>query len=312
MPSRPFTTVSRLALATAAVMFGLIVAGSVVRTTGSGLSCPDWPLCQGRLVPPLEFHVLIEWFHRLLALWVGLLLAMTVIYTASRPALRARLAGLATAAVALYVTQALLGAFTVWKLLSPAVVGSHLAVALLLFATLLAFTFVARREAARDAAPAPSAPARPAGLLPMLAGTTALAYLQCLLGGMVSTHHAGLVCPTWPLCDGSLVPTLSGLVGMQVMHRLGAYALTLAVLATAVRARGAGKVARGSLEAAGLVFLQIVIGVSGIMLGLPSWASALHLGNAALILGVLLVVTLRASRMPAASPARAGAPVAAA
>ncbi len=46
-PNRAFLAASRLALATSLLMFGLIVIGSVVRTTGTGLACPDRPLCQG-------------------------------------------------------------------------------------------------------------------------------------------------------------------------------------------------------------------------------------------------------------------------
>src|SRR5439155_9038716 len=72
--ARAFARTSRLALVTATLMFGLIVIGSIVRTTGSGLACPDWPLCQGQIVPPFQFNVLIEWFHRLVALLVSLLL----------------------------------------------------------------------------------------------------------------------------------------------------------------------------------------------------------------------------------------------
>ena len=42
-----------------------ITAGAVVRVTGSGLGCPDWPTCHGQLVPPLEAGPLIEYAHRL-------------------------------------------------------------------------------------------------------------------------------------------------------------------------------------------------------------------------------------------------------
>ena len=59
------------------MMFGLIVLGSIVRTTGSGLACPDWPLCHGHLLPPMEFNAIVEWLHRFVALLVSLLLLTT-------------------------------------------------------------------------------------------------------------------------------------------------------------------------------------------------------------------------------------------
>ena len=64
--------VARLARGTALAAFGLIVLGAVVRSTGSGLACPDWPLCHGRLIPPLQTQVLLEWSHRFVALLVSL------------------------------------------------------------------------------------------------------------------------------------------------------------------------------------------------------------------------------------------------
>jgi len=138
--------------------------GSVVRTTGSGLSCPDWPLCQGRLIPPLQFNVFLEWFHRLIALTVGLLLFATATAVALHAPTRARLGGLAALAVALYFAQALLGALTVWKLLDPSVVSGHLAVGLLLFSTLLTLALVAHHETLP--LPGVGVASRPPGLLP--------------------------------------------------------------------------------------------------------------------------------------------------
>ncbi len=44
----------------------LMVMGTFVTSTGSGLACPDWPLCYGTVSPPLELSIWFEWGHRLL------------------------------------------------------------------------------------------------------------------------------------------------------------------------------------------------------------------------------------------------------
>src|SRR5712691_13134211 len=62
-----------LAVATAVSAYLLILLGGLVRITGAGLACPDWPLCRGRVIPPPDSLVLIEWSHRFVASIVGLL-----------------------------------------------------------------------------------------------------------------------------------------------------------------------------------------------------------------------------------------------
>ena len=288
---------ARLSLATTALLFGLIVLGSVVRTTGSGLACPDWPLCHGRLIPPFQFNVLIEWFHRLVALLTSVSLFVTVGWVMVHPATRSRIGALAGLAVALLLVQVLLGALTVWKLLSPSVVSSHLAVALLLFVTMLSLTLVARAEAA----PAATGEPRPAGLLATFGIATALAYGQSLLGGIVSTSHAGLACPGWPDCDGRWFPPLASLEGLQMLHRYGAYALTAAVMLVAIRARTApdAAVRAGGSLAFGLTLAQVAFGVWNVLSGIPPWLSAVHLASAAAILATLVTTTFRVAQMPA-------------
>src|SRR3990170_1584085 len=56
-----------LVLAAALATYLLIVIGGIVRVTGSGLGCPDWPTCYGSWIPPLRADALIEYSHRLVA-----------------------------------------------------------------------------------------------------------------------------------------------------------------------------------------------------------------------------------------------------
>ncbi|HEV2106411.1 MAG TPA: COX15/CtaA family protein, partial [Candidatus Eisenbacteria bacterium] len=250
----------------------------------------------------------IEWFHRLLALGVGLLLFATAGVALRARATRARLGGLARLAVALYFAQALLGALTVWRLLDPSVVSGHLALALLLFATLLTIALVARHESAQDAEPS-AAPAAPGVLRALAATATVLTYAQAVLGGMVSTNHAGLACPDWPTCDGEWFPPLSGLVGLQMAHRDGAYLLLAVMAALAWRSRRAADplVRRGGPLLLAFTLAQAALGVSNVLLGLPVWVSAMHLANAAMLLALGVAVTFRLAAQGAPAPVFAGA-----
>jgi cytochrome c oxidase assembly protein subunit 15 len=199
------------------------------------------------------------------------------------------------------LAQALLGALTVWKLLDPNVVSGHLAVALLLFATLLTLGLSARQAARDGARPIP----RRAGLLPLFAVATAAIWVQAVLGGVVSTNHASLACPDWPTCNGRWLPELTGLVGLQMAHRFGAYLLIALLAWVAVRAGGAPDVTTRNLGRAMflLVLAQGAIGVANILLGIPVWVSALHLGTATLLLALALVGTFRLAAMPAGARA---------
>jgi cytochrome c oxidase assembly protein subunit 15 len=336
--ARAYTIASRLGISTTLAMFGLIVLGSLVRTTGSGLACPDWPLCQGRLIPPFDFNVLLEWSHRTLALFVSLLLFATAVWTALHRELRARLGGLVWLAVGLLFAQVFLGALTVWKLLDPSVVNVHLAVALLLFAALVTFTLIAERHAesafssdraegqgratsgafdgdpARRASPVPESgwATNERALLPILAIATTLTFLQSVLGGAVSSQHAGLACPDWPACNGAWFPPLGTLAGLHMLHRYAAYVLTAVVAVAwylARRSPDAGVRAGAALSFA-LLLVQIVIGICNVLLGTPAWLSPLHLATAASMMAFLIATTFRAAALPtrAAAPAYVSVP----
>jgi len=298
--SAKFRFASHLGLATVVLMYALIILGSVVRTTGSGLACPDWPLCQGRLFPPLELNAIIEWVHRLVALLVSVLLATTVAWVSFHRELRARLGALAGTALLLLFAQILLGALTVWKLLDPSIVGGHLAVALLLFSSMVVLTLVAGHEAGDSASDSTMADPRPAGLLPAFSVACLLIYGQAVLGGLVSASGASLVCPDWPTCAGEWLPSMQGLVGIQMAHRLGAYLLTVYLVVVAWMSRRASDSAVAGVGPmlVGLVLGQGVIGVLNLWLGIQVWLSALHLANAAGMLAVAIAGTFRVASMP--------------
>ena len=57
-----------LVYVTLVLMFLVVVWGGIVRVTGSGLGCPDWPLCHGQFLPGMDPQTRIEWFHRFIAI----------------------------------------------------------------------------------------------------------------------------------------------------------------------------------------------------------------------------------------------------
>jgi heme A synthase len=120
-------------------------------------------------------------------------------------------------------------------------------------------------------------------------------FAQILLGGLVSTNHAGLACPDFPGCHGRLFPPLEGLVGLQMTHRFGAYALALLLGAVAWRARGATdvRIAAAAQAALALTGLQILLGVLNVWLTVPVWLSAAHLATATALFALLVLASLR-------------------
>jgi len=267
-----------LALVTAGFAYALIVLGAVVRITGSGMGCgDDWPLCHGRLIPPLDdLPTLIEWSHRLAAAGVSALviaLAAMAWLRRSQPGVAGRGGPLRPAllAAALLVIQVLLGAVTVWLELPPAVVTVHLATAL----GLLAAVAVAAIRASSPVGPEPS-PAAARGTTAALA----LTAITLLLGGLTASTHAGFACQGVPLCSGRLWPSVdSGLAEIQWVHRLAAYALVLHLIGLAARFRkrreapAAQRLAWIALAAA---LLQVVVAVVMVLRFLPAEWRALH------------------------------------
>jgi len=270
-----------------------IVSGALVRVTGSGLGCPDWPLCNGKATPPFHFHGVIEFTNRVLALAV-IIAAILLAVAAWRAGMRRTHRWRFRAAVAIGVgtfLQGPLGGITVLVDLHPLSVMSHflLALIVLLIATALAL------DEFRIATAWPTAPPRWVPLGGIVIG--AWAWLVIITGAIVTMSG------THPGSEG--VPRLWNLLDAAYVHvRVAAsftvvIAIFLLVLAFAVRPPRV--VRRLACGAAAVVAMQIVVGELQWRTQLPWWLVLIHVSLGALALGVAAAFgwTLAVSRRPA-------------
>ena len=119
------------------MIFTAIAWGGYVRAMGAGLGCgPDWPLCNGYVIPPNLFsdvQVFLEYFHRIIAMFTGLI-ALIATITVIKEFKGDKQVILALAATdILLIIQILLGMYVVNTHLNQFLSATHLAIATLTF-----------------------------------------------------------------------------------------------------------------------------------------------------------------------------------
>lgn len=115
----------QLAIASALALFVVITSGAFVRLTGSGLGCENWPRCGDRPYPERDFHAVVEFGNRMVAL-VGVALTLLTLVAARRTAGLSRTGRTAALATFLVViAQIPLGAITIALDLHPLAVMTH-------------------------------------------------------------------------------------------------------------------------------------------------------------------------------------------
>lgn len=294
-----------LAFTTVAATYALIVLGGVVRVTDSGDACPDWPRCNGELIPPLQTHVLIEFSHRLLATIVGLLVVAVVIFAWRTQRHRTVVVWSAAAALVLLLAQVGLGGATVLSDLPANLVTAHLAVATVLLAALLLVAIASldiepsRQSSLRERAAA----FRGQALIAALA-----VFALLLSGSYVAGSGASLAFPDWPLFDGQLLPGGGRLAMINAAHRFAAVAVGLLLLHLAGRAwrkeRWHSGLAFGIVAAGVLYLAQVFAGAANVWTQIQPAAAATHLALAIAVWATLVSVTLFAHRAAAPMPRR--------
>ena len=129
------------------IALGLIVwTGAAVRLTGSGLGCPDWPRCYGRVVAPLEYHAVIEFANRALSGFVGIAVIAASILAWRRRPFRWHLAFFGALLPLGVIGQAVLGGLVVRHHLAPGLVMSHFILSMILLDAAFALAWCSRYE----------------------------------------------------------------------------------------------------------------------------------------------------------------------
>ncbi len=292
-----------------------ITLGGVVRVTGSGDGCPDWPTCFGQAFPPLDqatidrlydgprattprpHNVLLEYSHRT----VGTLLGLTIIAAVIRVWMRHRknrvVAWLATAELGMIFIVGMLGGVVVLRDLDPAIRTLHLflaeIVAFLAILALVAASYTRSGAASSSFGGGESSPwiwgrvsneHRTALNLAAAAGVLSLVAL--LSGSYAVWKEAGAICSSWPLCGGDFIPQ-SSLAWIHMTHRVLSFVSVVVVLLAGHRVwrlpNISGALRYAALASAFLIFAQMMMGAANPWTTFAEWARAGHLSLATLV-----------------------------
>lgn len=292
---------------TAALVVSIVIVftGGLVRVTGSGLGCPDWPTCEGGSIAPtaeLGIHGLIEFANRLLTAVIVVAVGWVIIAARlQRPRLRA-VTRLAWSQFWLVVANAVAGGITVWQKLNPWVVALHFVLAVGLLATTTVTWHRVHEDQRVSRAPLGG---RASALAWWLTGMTGVLIL---VGTTVSGSgpHSG---------DSSDVPRMAlDWTTVAIIHGVLGVAVLALIIALWIAARGEGDpqalVRRRLLVLVVVIALQGLSGLVQSFTGLPAALVSFHLLGSALVwVGVLRVLfdvnpTLFAGIAP--SPDRSG------
>jgi heme A synthase len=291
---------SNLALSALVSTILLIMVGGIVRVTGNGLGCPDWPLCYGRAVPPFLLSAWVEFIHRLFGGAVVIQVAALIVLSWRwfKPDKWIYRTAIFTSVV-LTIQVVLGGVHVIYEL--PRWTGwIHTGVAMMVAGAVAVWVAVSRDETRRLGA-------RTAALfkdthLPLWTTVAAGAsYVLMLTGSLVTRTGASLVCPNFPACGLETVPdNLQTIVLIQMLHRFSAFVVAFAIILTLWHLLRASGRDRGIQTAAwtliGLLVLQFGLGVSNVLLALPMWSRVLHLGTAATIWVFLVILSVTLTR----------------
>ena len=186
MTAKSQPALHRFAVFTACFTFLTLIAGALVTSKDAGLSVPDWPLAYGKFIPPLVGGIVFEYSHRVIATFIGLLTIILAVWLAiAEPRRWVRRVGFA--ALAIVITQGLLGGMTVLFFHPPAVSTAHATLAQMFFCVIVSLALFTSAWWQSDL---PEVESPDAGRILSLAHWTVAAVLLQLILGAAFRHRA--------------------------------------------------------------------------------------------------------------------------
>jgi len=269
----------RLAFLTALFAYLQIALGGVVRVSGSGLGCPDWPLCNGRPYPPANLHSIIEYSHRTVGAITGVLLILTVIaawvvFRRTRPIV----AWLATGSLVAIAAEGAVGGVVVINELTAWLVLIHLALAMVILGFLIATAVMSL----------PAATAVPDRKLVLAAAAT---YALLLTGSSVVASGADESCHSWPLCGNGFTLDFGGTNAFTLLHRGAVLVVGVFLVYALVRAMRSAALRPVAVATLIVFALQVAVG-AGAAVTDAALFNGLHVAMATLVWAGTLTLAL--------------------
>lgn len=189
------------------LIFIQISLGSAVRLTGSGLSCPDWPLCYGLWFPDQDklskitdvnyefYQIMLEWIHRFNAAIFIAPVTLLLFFVGLKATKNRKIKIILYSIMIVLAMQGLMGGFTVFDKNSPWSVAAHLGFALgLMFLVIKIFLVSLRLKTIK---PLPNKNKK----IFILYITILIVLATMLMGAIVSKSGSSLACDLWPQCS---------------------------------------------------------------------------------------------------------------
>lgn len=307
-----FTSFQRLAIGTTMLTYLLIAVGGLVRASGAGLGCPDWPRCFGSWIPPAsaadlpasfdaaQFNAALMWteyLNRLLGVTLGFAVLATAVSAWRRHRRESGIVAASIAALLLTAFQGWLGGRVVAHELAPWIVTVHMLVALVIV-ILLQWAVI---ESLAPTGPVRTTPDRIR--LGWWAWSATLVLLVQVGAGTLVRGRVDDALGVFPRDQA-----LSTVGGMDVAHRGFSMLVGAAVAAlwawTWTRYGTDRALVRAATLALACVVVQLAAGLVLASFALPPAAQVTHLTVASLLLGALTTLALVAWRWPAPDVAR--------